>query len=245
MGELFSKVQACCISAGTELEKILVMKSSNTVTYAEFKSKKSEFTNSDTYTLLHALPKVTPSGAIISSTHTDKKRRTRQKETDALVVLSDEAEEVIVQGIEGLEDIGKKSKSKKGDLIILSPKCVEGIVVEMKDGDTFDTKKSDGELQTLKFLSEHYSNDLGVKLTFAFSCFYVSNKQQIVTGSKSRFTSEQVLTGRDLCELIGVNYDEVVQERRIDGEYNLNYFLASLLQIEDVKASLVKKLSGQ
>ncbi|NWJ96537.1 MAG: hypothetical protein HXX20_12210 [Chloroflexi bacterium] len=193
LGLLFSKTQACVISAGTELEKILVSKSPHSLKYNDF---------------VERIPNLS-------------------KLSQPLLLLYD------------LPTIEKK----KGDFLIVWPSKANGIVVEIKEGDTFDTKKSDGEKESLGFLAQHYSRILGIKVSYALSSFYVSTREQIKIGTKSRFDNEHALTGRELCSMIEVNYAEIVEARKADEKDNLNYFLDKMLDMPDIRKMIEAKLS--
>ena len=131
----------------------------------------------------------------------------------------------------------KKSKYKldkhEPDLIVfeITDKLKNCYIIELKDGDNFDTKKSDGEFENL----EKYKNHLGSKIAFItnfFICSFNQNeKEMIVKGFKNRFNIEQVMTGRQLCDLLGINYDSIIETRKKDAEDNINYFVEQLVKI--------------
>lgn len=48
----------------------------------------------------------------------------------------------------------------------------------------------------------------------------------------------EVLTGRELCELLEIDYEEIVAQRLKDGSDNLDYFCQELIKIEAVRTCL-------
>jgi hypothetical protein len=55
-------------------------------------------------------------------------------------------------------------------------------------------------------------------------------------------SEEHILTGRELCDLLQIDYGKIVKTRQADAENNLRYFLRELVKIEGVREELVKLL---
>lgn len=128
-------------------------------------------------------------------------------------------------------------------LVFIVERCRICKVLEIKDGDMFDTKKSEAEQRNL----EIFSKEFGVKIPFVTDYFICSfnqeNKQAIYEGFKGVFSYEHILTGRELCELLRINYDEIVTFRKADMRENFNYFIDELLAIDSVKEAIMERLS--
>lgn len=111
-------------------------------------------------------------------------------------------------------------------------------VIELKDGDSFDTKKSSGERENL----EKFSTEFGAKIPFVaeyfICCFNQLDKEAIRTGFKERFDLAHIMNGKELCDILGINYEQIVEERLRDSRQNFEYFLNELIKIEEVKAYL-------
>ena len=120
----------------------------------------------------------------------------------------------------------------------------ECYVIEVKDGDTFDTKKASGEYVTLN----NFTNDISRALSFSFKiyicCFNADTKDEIYTGLKHKFAMTQILTGKELCGLFGIDYNEIVRIRTNDAQSNLEYFISQLLSIPQIRTMITKRLSG-
>lgn len=138
----------------------------------------------------------------------------------------------------------KKSKYKldkhEPDLIVFEINSSEKncYIIELKDGDNFDTKKSDGEFENL----EKYKNHLGSKIPFVTNfficCFNQESKDLIVKGFKNRFSVEQVMTGKQLCNLLGIDYDTIIETRKKDAEDNVDYFTDQLIKIPLINSKI-------
>lgn len=102
---------------------------------------------------------------------------------------------------------------------------------EIKDGDTFDTKKSRSELQSLekvkKLLQDTYTN--------AEVTTYVvlwNTKDLSENGFKAKLIDTMLITGKMMCELIGnLDYEKINHDRKCIGNKNLQYILSSMKRI--------------
>lgn len=115
-------------------------------------------------------------------------------------------------------------------------------IIELKDGDAFDTKKSQGEKEHL----ERFSMLFGAKIPFVTDYYICSfnqeNKDIIYTGFKGVFSMEHILTGKELCKILNINYDEIINIRKTDIEDNFSYFITEIVDIPEVKTELLKHL---
>ena len=111
-------------------------------------------------------------------------------------------------------------------------------IVEMKDGDSFDTKKADGEHKS----REEYCTFLGRKIPFITNfyicCFNQSDKEIIQKGFKEKFSIEEIMTGQELCSLLGIDYEKITKERKEDAADNLEYFISEFIKIPAVKTKI-------
>ncbi len=111
-------------------------------------------------------------------------------------------------------------------------------IIELKDGDAFDTKKSRGEQEQL----EEFAIKFGAKIPFVtdyyICCFNQENKETIKTGFKNVFETEHIMTGRELCSLLGISYDNIIMSRQKDVQDNFNYFVDELLSIPEIKKEI-------
>jgi len=107
-------------------------------------------------------------------------------------------------------------------------------VIEVKDGDQFDTKKSEGERNTL----HSFRSDVASVLPFSFKIYMCSfnapSKEAIYHGLKHKFPLDELMTGKELCDLLGIDYDEILDIRKQDQEDNIDYFVESLKNIPEI-----------
>ncbi len=159
--------------------------------------------------------------------------------------------EAVVGDIPGLLDENKqlqvffsyKHKREGATAIVGDVTVVDNVrqivhVVELKDGDTFDTKKASGELESVTILAEALAKKLGYSAQVRFCSFNQDNREAIVTGAKGRFDKETAMTGSELCSLIGVDYESIRLLRRSDQLENFDYLLNQLLAIPEVKRKI-------
>ena len=115
-------------------------------------------------------------------------------------------------------------------------------VIEVKDGDTFDTEKSPAIHDNLtKFMTE-VSKASAFRFEFYLCGFNAETKEQIHHGTKRVFPLHQILTGRELCELFNIDFEEIRLVRTQDQLPNLEYFINRLLAIPAVRHMIIEKL---
>lgn len=124
------------------------------------------------------------------------------------------------------------------DVVILDNTSRRAIVVELKDGDEFDTKKADGELRSIAPLATAIGERLDYTPEYFFCCFNQEDKQVIVRGAKGRFAEEHVMTGREICELLAVDWRMIRDQRERDRRENLRHFVSELSAMPEIMAML-------
>ena len=118
-------------------------------------------------------------------------------------------------------------------------------IVELKDGDNFDTKKAAAERQSMHgFISVNGAN-LPYIISSHFCCFNQDSREAIVLGFKNRISLEEALTGREFCDLLEIDYDAIVEARMADQELNLEYFVDELVKIPSVYERLRNHIDGR
>ena len=75
-----------------------------------------------------------------------------------------------------------------------------------------------------------------------FCCFNQDKKQAIIDGFKRKIAPEEAMTGQEFCDLLELDYMEIVRARREYGPENMREFLADLVKIESVSKSLRRLL---
>ncbi len=54
------------------------------------------------------------------------------------------------------------------------------------------------------------------------------DKKILKSGLKDKFEENELLNGREFCELLSLDYDEIVELRKRDTKQNLRYFVKEL-----------------
>lgn len=140
--------------------------------------------------------------------------------------------------------IGLTEKKIEPDFLLLVVKSKTCFVIELKDGDSFDTKKAAGEVANLRA----FRDALGRKLPYPWvvhcrvCMFNQSDKEAIVRGFKEAVTTKEAMTGEELCKLLSISYSTLVAQRAADQRPNMAYFVKQLLAISEVKALALTEL---
>lgn len=140
----------------------------------------------------------------------------------------------------------KKSKFRsehEPDYLILKKATKTLYITELKDGDSFDTKKSAGEAESLRKFKNHISENIPYKTLILVCCFNQTSKEKILQGFKNKIKSSEAFTGQEFCELIGIDYQAIIQERENkDQPENIRFFCEELLKITECRKIIERVL---
>ena len=114
-------------------------------------------------------------------------------------------------------------------------------VVELKDGDAFDTKKSAAEKEMLRIFVDHIAPKIPFRTKYYICCFNQPDKDKIVTGFKGAFSIDQVMTGEEFCQILGIDYTAIVERRRKDTQENFRYVVDKMAAIAEVREAVTKE----
>ena len=117
-------------------------------------------------------------------------------------------------------------------------------IIEVKDGDQFDTKKASGEHATLHSFSTDIANVIAYSTKIYLCAFNARTTDEIYHGLKGKFGKDQLLTGKQLCDLFKIDFDEINRIRSNDHQSNLDYFINAELEIPAIKNMVVKRLKS-
>ncbi len=116
-------------------------------------------------------------------------------------------------------------------------------VIELKDGDMFDTKKAAAEHRSAHSFVEKNARNLQYLVSVHFVAFNQTERTAIFDGFKRKVPERECMTGPDFCNLLEIDYDEIVRTRQSDWRSNFEYFLDELLEIPRVRNYLGENLS--
>lgn len=190
-------------------------------------------------------------GAVISSGNELEKliwERVNQIDDldDFLNKTMHEGEDKIYVAIKSQIKKSQKINSRyEPDFLGFNPYQRKLYIVEVKDGDQFDTKKSAGEHTTLHNFRNDISSELPYSTSIYMCSFNARNRDEMYHGLKGKFSKEELLTGKELCDLFLIDYEEIVKIRTADQQSNLEYFINEILKIPAIKnmvVGILKKL---
>jgi len=133
------------------------------------------------------------------------------------------------------DSTGKRHKIEIDCIIKTKDKLM---LIEIKDGDTFDTKKVAGEVGSLNFARDYISKLMRIpknKIDMYYCSFNAISHKQIEVGAKGLLGDCKAMTGKELCELLELDFDKIVQERKSQQKENFNYFVEELKKIPEIK----------
>lgn len=130
------------------------------------------------------------------------------------------------------------------DFVAFLPITRQCYIIEVKDGDTFDTKKANSEHVTLHNFRDDISRAIPYSTVIYICSFNATTKQEIYDGLKRKFSMDEILTGRELCGLFKIDYDEIVRIRTNEQQSNLDYFIHEVLKIDSIRNMIIKRLQA-
>ncbi len=189
-------------------------------------------------------------GAVISSGNELEKliweRVNRIENLDEFLdkTLQDGEDKIFVATKKQVKQSQKINSQYEPDFLGFNPHQRKLYIIEVKDGDQFDTKKSAGEHTTLHNFTNDISSELPYSTEIYMCSFNARTKKEIYDGLKSKFSMEEVLTGKEMCDLFGIDYDEIVKIRTADQQTNLEFFIKEILHIPAIKNMIVGLLKN-
>ncbi|WNE40023.1 MAG: hypothetical protein GBAus27B_000090 [Mycoplasmataceae bacterium] len=128
-------------------------------------------------------------------------------------IISEKSKEFLVKSVEEMENLLTGGTNFNNNTYLIPKKTVQGsekfkikhepdflllkkdnktlYIVELKDGDDFDTKKSSGEVESLRRFQDHISNKITYKTQIIICCFNQDSKKEIIKGFKGRITTAE------------------------------------------------------
>lgn len=113
-------------------------------------------------------------------------------------------------------------------------------IVEMKDGDDFDTKKSKGEHESLQAFTNTFARHVPFSCLPYICAFNQLDKSRIVSGFKGHFAMNEVMTGKEFCDILGISYAAIVKMRQVEAKANIEDFAAMLYEAEAFRTAFIK-----
>lgn len=181
-------------------------------------------------------------GALISRVHS------------ASISSGNELEKLIESMAETIDDLDlflKEKKLKKGTYLVTKKTIKKSIlksnqepdfliikiednhckIIELKDGDNFDTKKAKGERDNLINFQNNISNKIPYTTSIYICSFNQKNKDLIKAGMKNKFSMNEIMTGKEFCQLLNIDYDKILEKRKNDQRENIQFFLSEIGRI--------------
>lgn len=136
------------------------------------------------------------------------------------------------------------------DFVILLVDGRKALVVEVKDGETFDTKKAASEVLSLREFASRLQGHLLANLMeysveIRLCSFNQSDKAEIVKGMKSKISMKEAMTGGEFCALTGIDHAALLRERMQDCRGNFETFLRELSEIPSVRDWLRRSFASE
>lgn len=125
--------------------------------------------------------------------------------------------------------IKQKQYTEIDDITIEEDKMT---IFEIKNGDNFDTKKSEAEIQCLSLACEYFKT-LSTTKQIRFHIVLWNCKNLKTASIKADNIPENcIMTGAEFCEKYNIDYKAICKKRRDDAKDNKKYLLSELSKLE-------------
>lgn len=113
------------------------------------------------------------------------------------------------------------------DYTVVTPDEIH--IYEVKDGDNFDTKKSKGEVNSLKTIQAHLMATYPTKTVSHHIVFWNSSDAKTASIKVNDLAAGVLITGSEFCSKIGINFENINEgRRRVASRANKEWFLSQL-----------------
>ena len=120
------------------------------------------------------------------------------------------------------------------DCIMVLTKDNECKIVEIKLGDNFDTKKSKGEVTSMRKYAQKANMVLKYKVSYAVCMWFAKDKESVVNGFKREITAKEALTGREFCKLLDIDYDVINSKLDAYQKQNRDFLFSKVAEIQSI-----------
>lgn len=110
--------------------------------------------------------------------------------------------------------------------------------------DAFDTKKAAGEKASMDAFIAANEGRIPYEVHSHFCCFNQDSREAIHEGFKKKIALEETMTGREFCDLLEIDYDEIVRVRKEHASENFRTFFEELLGIPEA-AKMIEELQNE
>lgn len=52
---------------------------------------------------------------------------------------------------------------------------------------------------------------------------------------KNKFSIDEVMTGKEFCDILGIDYKSIVKNRQLDTEDNFEYFIEEVVKLVEIQ----------
>lgn len=98
-------------------------------------------------------------------------------------------------------------------------------IIELKIGHVFDTKKATAEHSLIHQFIGQAARNIPYLVTSHFCAFFQDDHDAILNGFKHKIARNEAMTGQEFCDLLEIDYEEIVVVFNEDVADNLQYVL--------------------
>lgn len=120
---------------------------------------------------------------------------------------------------------------QKPDVLVVNVDQNTCKIIEIKLGDNFDTKKSQGEVDNLTAYADKLNMATTYRVSFAICMWFAPDKAAVINGFKGTITANQALTGAEFCEMVHIDYHKVNMQISMHQRANREFLFGKISEI--------------
>jgi hypothetical protein len=120
---------------------------------------------------------------------------------------------------------------QKPDVLVVNVVQNTCKVIEIKLGDNFDTKKSQGEVQNLKAYADKLDKATTYRVSIGVCMWYAKDRSAVVKGFKNAITEREALTGLEFCNMTNMDYEMVNARISMHKQLNREFLFEKVTSI--------------
>ena len=123
------------------------------------------------------------------------------------------------------------------DLDTFIDDCDKGVI---SDGRYLCTKKQ-VKTSAYRLKGHEPAPKIPFRTKYYICCFNQMDKNKIVTGFKGVFTTDEVMTGKEFCDILEIDYNAIMDLRKTDTADNFRYVVEKMTEIKAIKDRISEK----
>lgn len=117
-------------------------------------------------------------------------------------------------------------------------------IIELKTGGRIDTKKAWAEIQSINNFASTIAKLIGYKVVPLHCGFFCETKLDVMKSYRGALRFGESIAGQELCDLLEIDYDQIVKETIQHQTKNANAFLKEIVNTPALNKKLRRMIAA-